>query len=93
MLLLAACQTLQADYSPKITFVVVQKRHHTRFFAMDKKDADTTGNCLPGTVVERDITSPIEFDFCKLSLFIYVYVYIRDLCIYIYLYLYVHENT
>ncbi|CAJ0901466.1 3482_t:CDS:10 [Entrophospora sp. SA101] len=51
--------SLQADYSPKITFVVVQKRHHTRFFAMDKKDADNTGNCLPGIVVERDITSPV----------------------------------
>ncbi|CAJ0909392.1 5960_t:CDS:10 [Entrophospora sp. SA101] len=55
-----ACQALQADYSPKITFVVVQKRHHTRFFAMDKKDADNTGNCLPGIVVERDITTGLQ---------------------------------
>ncbi|CAG8629736.1 19317_t:CDS:10, partial [Gigaspora margarita] len=48
----AACASLNDTYKPTITFVVVQKRHHTRLFPMDKKDADKTGNCLPGTVVE-----------------------------------------
>ncbi|CAH1760543.1 740_t:CDS:10 [Entrophospora sp. SA101] len=56
-------RALQADYAPKITFIVVQKRHHARFFSMDRRDADNTGNCLPGTVIERGITHPIEFDF------------------------------
>jgi len=42
---------------------VVQKRHHARFFPMHEKDADTTGNCPPGTVVESTITHPFEFDF------------------------------
>nr|CAG8488117.1 7207_t:CDS:10 [Entrophospora candida] len=55
--------SVRADYAPKITFIVVQKRHHTRFFSMDRRDADNTGNCLPGTVIERGITHPIEFDF------------------------------
>ncbi|KAF0507182.1 Piwi-domain-containing protein [Gigaspora margarita] len=59
----AACASLNDTYKPTITFVVVQKRHHTRLFPMDKKDADKTGNCLPGTVVESVITHPFEFDF------------------------------
>ncbi|GBC30383.2 Piwi domain-containing protein [Rhizophagus irregularis DAOM 181602=DAOM 197198] len=41
--------------SLEVTFVVAQKRHHTRFFPIDKKDGDRAGNCLPGTfVVEQD---------------------------------------
>uniref|UniRef100_A0A1D1YXN1 Protein argonaute-3 n=1 Tax=Anthurium amnicola TaxID=1678845 RepID=A0A1D1YXN1_9ARAE len=59
----AACQALDVTYRPTITFVVVQKRHHTRFFPIDRRDSDRTGNCLPGTVVESDITHPFEFDF------------------------------
>uniref|UniRef100_A0A1D1XV91 Protein argonaute MEL1 n=1 Tax=Anthurium amnicola TaxID=1678845 RepID=A0A1D1XV91_9ARAE len=58
----AACQALDANYKPKITFVIVQKRHHTRFFPMDRR-TDKSGNCLPGTVVETEITHPFEFDF------------------------------
>ncbi|CAG8640305.1 9527_t:CDS:10, partial [Ambispora leptoticha] len=63
MAIRAACQSLESDYRPGITFVVVQKRHHTRFFPMEKKDADRSGNCLPGTIVESNITHPYEFDF------------------------------
>ncbi|RIA81109.1 Piwi domain-containing protein [Glomus cerebriforme] len=59
----AACQALEETYKPNITFVVVQKRHHTRFFPIEKRYTDRTGNCLPGTVVETDITHPFEFDF------------------------------
>src|SRR5436305_256409 len=56
--------SLDQSYKPSITFVVVQKRHHTRFFPLDKRDSDKTGNCLPGTVIESGITHPYEFDFC-----------------------------
>lgn len=35
----AACSSLHQDYKPPITFLVVQKRHHTRFFPQNK-DAD-----------------------------------------------------
>jgi hypothetical protein len=30
-----ACSRLQDGYKPTVTFIVVQKRHHTRFFAMN----------------------------------------------------------
>ncbi|MCE8166464.1 MAG: hypothetical protein I3270_02350 [Candidatus Moeniiplasma glomeromycotorum] len=63
LIITAACHSLEANYKPTITFVVVQKRHHTRFFPI--QGADRTGNCFPGTVVDRDITHPFEFDFCK----------------------------
>ena len=52
------------NYNPKITFCVVKKRHHARFFPMNPQGADRTGNCLAGTVVDSMITHPTEFDFC-----------------------------
>ncbi|KAI0529001.1 hypothetical protein KFK09_001546 [Dendrobium nobile] len=61
-----ACASFQHDYRPKITFVVVQKRHHTRLFAnnhLDIESVDGSGNILPGTVVDSDICHPFEFDF------------------------------
>ncbi|GES99674.1 piwi domain-containing protein [Rhizophagus clarus] len=59
----SACHSLEQGYSPKVTFVIVQKRHHTRFFPVDIKDSDRTGNCLPGTLIETGVTHPAEFDF------------------------------
>ncbi|KAL4194863.1 hypothetical protein AMTRI_Chr05g61610 [Amborella trichopoda] len=61
-----ACKSLGANYEPRITFVVVQKRHHTKSFREtygDDKTSDKKGNLLPGTVVDRDICHPIENDF------------------------------
>ncbi|KAI5603005.1 hypothetical protein BDE02_01G190600 [Populus trichocarpa] len=61
-----ACGTLEEGYCPPVTFVVVQKRHHTRFFPADhsKRDlTDRSGNILPGTVVDTKICHPTEFDF------------------------------
>lgn len=58
-----ACYELEAGYRPAITWVVVQKRHHTRFFPMTKANADRSGNCFAGTLVETDVTHPTEFDF------------------------------
>ncbi|CAD6218119.1 unnamed protein product [Miscanthus lutarioriparius] len=48
---------------PKITFIVVQKRHHTRLFPNDRQWTDRSGNILPGTVVDKNICHPTEFDF------------------------------
>ena len=59
--MLGACQILKLDV--KITVIVVGKRHHVRFFPQTPKDADRSGNCPAGTVVDRDITHPTEFDF------------------------------
>ncbi|EIW61996.1 argonaute-like protein [Trametes versicolor FP-101664 SS1] len=57
----AAC--VQANVQAKITVVVVGKRHHVRFFPQNSTDADRSGNCPAGTVVDRDIVHPTEFDF------------------------------
>ncbi|KAF9539398.1 Eukaryotic translation initiation factor 2C [Mortierella hygrophila] len=59
----AACASLEQGYNPKITFVVVQKRHHTRFFPVHPSNCDRTGNCKPGTVVDQGVVHPFEFDF------------------------------
>ncbi|CAH1761647.1 8916_t:CDS:10 [Entrophospora sp. SA101] len=39
---LTACQALDINYAPKITFIVVQKRHHARFFPTTNKESDHT---------------------------------------------------
>ncbi|KAG5456834.1 MAG: ribonuclease H-like domain-containing protein, partial [Olpidium bornovanus] len=61
-----ACQELDAKYAPTITWIVAQKRHHTRFFPL-QGGADKSGNCLPGTVVETGIVHPTEYDFYHFS--------------------------
>ncbi|KAF5469288.1 hypothetical protein F2P56_013372 [Juglans regia] len=61
-----ACASLEPNYQPPVTFVVVQKRHHTRLFANNHHDhnsVDKSGNILPGTVVDSKICHPTEFDF------------------------------
>ncbi|CAI0400263.1 unnamed protein product [Linum tenue] len=61
-----ACASLEPNYQPPVTFVVVQKRHHTRLFASnhnDRNSVDRSGNILPGTVVDSKICHPTEFDF------------------------------
>ncbi|KAL8188583.1 hypothetical protein R6Q57_029871 [Mikania cordata] len=61
-----ACASLEPNYQPPVTFVVVQKRHHTRLFAnshQDRNSTDRSGNILPGTVVDSKICHPTEFDF------------------------------
>ncbi|KAG9317399.1 argonaute-like protein [Chiua virens] len=56
----AACGELKI--SPKITFIVVAKRHHIRFFPKDPREGDRSGNCPAGTVVDKVIAHPTEFD-------------------------------
>lgn len=59
-----ACIKLEPDYKPGITFIVVQKRHHTRLFCADKKEqSGKSGNIPAGTTVDIGITHPTEFDF------------------------------
>jgi len=59
----AACRKLDVRYNPPITFVLVQKRHHARFFGIDSRDMDRGGNINPGLVVDQTVTHPFEFDF------------------------------
>ncbi|ORZ40713.1 Piwi domain-domain-containing protein [Catenaria anguillulae PL171] len=49
--------------STKLTFVVVQKRHHTRFFASNPRDVDRSGNIKAGLVIDNGVTNPTDFDF------------------------------
>ncbi|XP_022851308.1 protein argonaute 5-like, partial [Olea europaea var. sylvestris] len=61
-----ACFSIDEHYLPTVTFVVVQKRHHTRFFPANHGDRNTTdksGNILPGTVIDTKICHPSGFDF------------------------------
>lgn len=59
-----ACFMLEEDYRPGITFIVVQKRHHTRLFSVSKNDqCGKSGNIPAGTTVDVGITHPTEFDF------------------------------
>jgi eukaryotic translation initiation factor 2C len=49
-----ACASLEKDYQPPVTFIVVQKRHHTRLFAHNHRDrtsVDRSGNILPGNKI------------------------------------------
>ncbi|XP_029849129.3 protein argonaute-2 [Ixodes scapularis] len=59
-----ACKELEDGYTPAIVFILVQKRHSTRF--MPKHQQDGVGrfnNVPPGTTVDRIVTHPKDFDF------------------------------
>jgi hypothetical protein len=60
-LLRLACQEMYppADQSkglPRLTVVVVGKRHHTRFYASREGDADRSSNLKPATVADCGVT-------------------------------------
>jgi len=63
------CRSVDPRYSPKLTYVLCNKRHHTRFFAKDRAEADKNGNCLPGTVIDTDVTNPQYFEFYHFGAF------------------------
>lgn len=53
---------------PKISIIIVGKRHHTRFYPTHENDTDgRTGNPMPGTVVDRGVTGEKLFDFFLLA--------------------------
>ena len=57
-----ACRELEDGYKPEITYIIVQKRHNTRFFPSDNNKYKN-GNALAGTVVDQGINHPTEGDF------------------------------
>lgn len=62
------CSQVEPNYKPEITFIVVQKRHHTRFFPT--KEGPTSGrnaNVQPGTIVDTEITHPKQNQFFLVS--------------------------
>nr|XP_053649026.1 protein argonaute-2-like [Cherax quadricarinatus] len=58
-----ACTALEENYTPAMTFVVVQKRHHTRLFCDESEGRGRSRNIPPGTTVDTVITHPSERDF------------------------------
>ncbi|XP_014218616.1 protein argonaute-4 isoform X2 [Copidosoma floridanum] len=63
-----ACKLLEPDYEPKITFLVVQKRHHIRLFPTDPRNSDDRNkNVQAGTIVDTHITHPSHIDFYLIS--------------------------
>uniref|UniRef100_A0A1J3FIA8 Protein argonaute 2 n=1 Tax=Noccaea caerulescens TaxID=107243 RepID=A0A1J3FIA8_NOCCA len=51
------------NYNPKITVIVAQKRHQTRFFPATANDGSDKGNVPSGTVVDTKVIHPSEYDF------------------------------
>lgn len=65
-----ACQSVDPENGKKvkITMVVVQKRHHTRFFPGQSGIGDPKNNNVPaGTIVDTEITHPNEWQFYLVS--------------------------
>lgn len=64
-----ACKRVQKDnYEPAITFLVVQKRHHTRLFPCNINDSEDRNKNVPaGTCVDTVIVHPTAQDFYLVS--------------------------
>lgn len=67
-LLKKACEatypaTLSKKGLPRISIIIVGKRHQTRFYPTEQKDADKFNNTKNGTVVDRGITEARNWDF------------------------------
>ncbi|KAL3458743.1 putative RNA interference and gene silencing protein [Aspergillus heterothallicus] len=67
-LLKSACaalypQVLQSKGLPRLSVIVVCKRHRTRFYPAREEDADKLSNPKNGTVIDRGITEAREWDF------------------------------
>ena len=59
-----ACARLYGKMrQPKISIIVVGKRHHTRFYPTSTNDANEKGNPKNGTVVDRGVTMERGWDF------------------------------
>lgn len=57
-----AVQAIYKGTLPKITVLVVGKRHNVRFYPTTRNDMTEKQNCFAGTIVDRDITRPIYWD-------------------------------
>ncbi|XP_053209908.1 protein argonaute-3-like [Panonychus citri] len=53
------------EYSdpPKLTYIIVQKRHNARFFPVDPREGTRNGNMLPGSVIDTNVCHFKWFDF------------------------------
>lgn len=58
-----ACDALKPGYKPKLTFLIVTKKHSLRAFSKTGRDTDRSGNLPAGTVIDRTVCHPFAFDF------------------------------
>lgn len=64
----SACGRVAPNYRPNITFVIVQKRHHTRFFPTRNDQSEGKHqNVMPGTIVDTEIVHPNQFQYYLVS--------------------------
>jgi len=67
-LLRQACSELYPATStkagiPRLSIIIVGKRHHTRFYPTRDSDADRSSNPQNGTIVDRGVTEARNWDF------------------------------
>ena len=55
--------TATKEGKPRITIIIVGKRHHTRFYPVKTENQDREGNPPNGTVVDRIVTEARNWDF------------------------------
>jgi eukaryotic translation initiation factor 2C len=66
-----ACKTVYKEQAlPKLVYIVVQKRHHTRFYKPDNDRTqffDKNGNVVPGFIIDNQITDHSSYDWYGVS--------------------------
>ncbi|KAJ5898937.1 hypothetical protein N7495_003681 [Penicillium taxi] len=55
--------TYKTATQPKVTVIVVTKRHNVRFYPTTKADTDNKMNAHNGSILDRGITRPRQWDF------------------------------
>eukprot|EP00735_Rhodelphis_limneticus_P006163 TRINITY_DN18534_c0_g1::TRINITY_DN18534_c0_g1_i1::g.1079::m.1079 TRINITY_DN18534_c0_g1::TRINITY_DN18534_c0_g1_i1::g.1079 ORF type:complete len:831 (+),score=132.82,sp/Q8CJG0/AGO2_MOUSE/35.61/6e-146,Piwi/PF02171.12/6.8e-81,PAZ/PF02170.17/4.9e-19,PAZ/PF02170.17/4.1e+03,DUF1785/PF08699.5/1.1e-14 TRINITY_DN18534_c0_g1_i1:94-2586(+) len=68
----ATIQELAATkpFTPVLSYIVIQKRHHARLFAEDSRsdaDTDRSGNVVAGSVLDTGVVDPQTWDFYLMS--------------------------
>lgn len=56
-------ETGAKEEKPLLTYIVVGKKHHVRFFPKSEREGDKSGNCPAGFVADKGIGNPIAQDF------------------------------
>jgi eukaryotic translation initiation factor 2C len=56
-----AFESCNLHFMPQLTFMIVSKRHHIRFFPNSLLEADRSGNVMAGTVVDTGKNGNGEF--------------------------------
>jgi len=55
--------TKNPRYHPTLSIVICGKQHNARFYPINSEFADRNSNTRPGTVIDKGVTSVLDFDF------------------------------